>query len=223
MFTVALNLKGGKKKQEYRQQLLDNGTRLIFRSEALFTQFFSPPAQTFVSTSIHRRNASLGYTQRWLIKLPFYQTGAGLFNKTLHAFFFPPTMPDKAVGMWPRTSSEEARQTREEQVEGDEQTDRRRSRQHNIGCITMTFFSTVQPACLPVDMWARVTAGQCELAVCCRANTTRENTVAMTRRRGRARWREGWVMTEKQFCSWRNEEGFFFFFLSICRVRRKRE
>lgn len=30
-------------------------------------------------------------------------------------------------------------------------------------------------------MWARVTAGQCELAVCCRENTTRENTVAMTR------------------------------------------
>lgn len=40
MFTVALDLKGGGEKQQYRQQLLDSSTRLIFRTEALFTQVF---------------------------------------------------------------------------------------------------------------------------------------------------------------------------------------
>lgn len=53
----------------------------------------------------------------------------------------------------------------------------------------MTFFLFFQycTAGLPVDMWARVTAGQCELGVCWRANTTRENVVAMTRDRERER------------------------------------
>lgn len=63
-------------------------SHLSFRG-SIYTGF-SSSAQTFVSTSIHRQNASLGYTQRWLTKLPFYQTGAGLFNKTSRAssFFF---------------------------------------------------------------------------------------------------------------------------------------
>lgn len=53
----------------------------------------------------------------------------------------------------------------------------------------MTFFLFFQycTAGLPVDMWARVTAGQCELGVYWRANTTRENVVAMTRDRERER------------------------------------
>lgn len=50
-------------------------------------------------------------------------------------------------------------------------------------------------------MWARVTAGQCEHAVCCRATTTQENTVAMTRERIEDRDGEGWVMKEGQFAA----------------------
>lgn len=49
-------------------------------------------------------------------------------------------------------------------------------------------------------MWARVTAGQCEHAVCCRATTTRENTVAMTRERIEDDG-EGWAMKEGQFAA----------------------
>lgn len=43
------------------------------------------------------------------------------------------------------------------------------------------FISTAEPA--PVDMWARVTAGQCERTAGCSATTTPENPVAMTRAR----------------------------------------
>lgn len=58
-------------------------------------------------------------------------------------------MPDKAVRMWPRTSSEEAsRHVKNREWERDEQTDRQSSRQHNIGCITMTFsVQYSRPAC----------------------------------------------------------------------------
>lgn len=114
------------------------------------------------------------------------------------------TMPDKAVRMWPRTSLVEASKTREEQVEGDEQTDLQSSRQHNIGCITMTFsVQYSRPACWYVG------AGDC--------GTMRTRRVLQSKyytreycchdKREEERDGEGWVMTERQFYSWRKEEG----------------
>ena len=57
-------------------------------------------------------------------------------------------------------------------------------------------------------MWARVTAGQCELAVCCSANTTRENTVAMTREKGRVRWERGWSNDREAVLQLKKRRGF---------------
>lgn len=121
-------------------------------------------------------------------------------------------MPDKAVRMWPRTSSEEASRHVEERW-----TDQQSSRQHNIGCITMTFSVQYSTAGLPACWY--VGEGDCGTMrtrrvlqskyytreYCCHDKTEEEGDG------------EGWVMTERQFCSWRKEEG-----LSICRVRRKR-
>ena len=56
-------------------------------------------------------------------------------------------------------------------------------------------------------MWARVTAGQSELAACCRANTTRERTPLPWREGEEERgWREGWVMTERPFLQLREKK-----------------